>query len=62
MFSIKKVIRQFRFILCAKFNIGTAQCVASGSEFYLVIRDTSTAAQQSGLECKQCKRYIRFES
>ena len=62
MSLIKKVARQVQLILCAKFNIGSVKCVASGSEFYLVLRDTSTAVQQSGLECKRCKRYIRFVS
>jgi len=62
MSLIKKIIRQAQLILCAKFNIGSTKCVASGSDFYLVIRDTATAIQQSGLECKRCKRYIRFVS
>lgn len=47
-------------LLCAKFNIGVPQCIAQGSDFNLVLRDTSTSVQQSGLECKRCTRYINF--
>ena len=54
---LKRKIKQF---LCAKFNIGMLQCIAQGSEFNLVLRDTETAIQQSGLECKHCTRYINF--
>lgn len=55
--SLKNKIKQF---LCARFNIGVLECVAKGSEFNLVLRDTSTSVQQVGLECKRCTRYINF--
>jgi len=62
MLLIRKIIKQLKILLCAKFNIGITQCIASGSSFNLVVKDTSTAIQQSGLECKRCKRYILFVS
>ena len=58
---IRKLIKQLRMLSCARFNIGVSQCVSDSSNFNLLIRDTSTSVQQTGLECKRCKRYILFE-
>ena len=55
--SLAKSIRTF---LCARFNIGTTQCLTKNSEFNLLLIDTSTSVQQSHLECKKCKRRIKF--
>ena len=56
--NLKMKIKQF---LCERFNIGVPQCVAQGSEFNIVLRDTKTSkGMQSGLECKYCNRYINF--
>ena len=54
------LVKSIRKVLCARFNIGVTQCLTKNSEFNLLLVDTSTAVQQSHLECKKCKRRIRF--
>jgi hypothetical protein len=58
---IRKLIKQLRILSCAYGNIGVSRCVSDSSNFNLLIKDTSTSVQQTGLECKRCKRYILFE-
>ena len=58
---IRKLTKQLTLLLCARFNVGVSRCVSNSSNFNLLIRDTSTSVQQTGLECKRCKRYILFE-
>ena len=54
------LVKSIRKVLCAKFNIGVTECLTKNSEFNLLLVDTSTAVQQSHLECKKCKRVIKF--
>ena len=56
--SLAKSIRK---VLCAKFNIGVTQCLTKNSEFNLLLVDTSTAVQQSHLECKNVNEELDFQ-